>query len=162
MKDANAFLKRLVLVAAIGALSLVNVAYGHGGGGGKGTGGSGGGGGSASSGGHSASGTGGGHSASGTGGSHSASGTGGGHSATASGHAATASAHSASASKSTHKALDPANVSQTEMGNPSIHVRVFRIFQQRPSTGYTTQYRETNNDEWRRKHQRLFLGFIRY
>jgi hypothetical protein len=144
MKDANAFLKRLVLVAAIGALSLVNVAYGHGGGGGKGTGGSGGGGGSASSGGHSAS------------------GTGGGHSATSSGHAATASAHSASASKSTHKALDPANVSQTEMGNPSIHVRVFRIFQQRPSTGYTTQYRETNNDDWRRKHQRLFLGFIRY
>ena len=142
MMDANAFLKRLVLVAAIGVLSLVNVAYGHGGGGGKGTGGSGGGGGSASSGGHSAS------------------GTSGGHSATASGHAATASAHSASASKSTHKALDPANVS--EMGNPSIHVRVFRIFRQQPSTGYTTQYRETNNDDWRRKHQRLFLGFIRY
>jgi hypothetical protein len=31
-----------------------------------------------------------------------------------------------------------------------------------PSTGYTTQYRDTNNEEWRRKHQRLFLGFIRY
>jgi hypothetical protein len=143
MMDANAFLKRLVLVAAIGALSLVNVAYAHGGGG-KGTGGSGGGGGSASSGGHSAS------------------STSSGHSATASGHAATASAHSASASKSTHNAHDPANVSRTEMGNPSIHVRVVRIFQQPQSTGYTTQYREMNNDDWRHRHQRLFLGFIRY
>ena len=142
MMDANAFLGRMLLVAGISALSIMNVAYAHGGGGGgKGTGGSSGGGsassGSSSNGGHSAS-------------------------STSSGHAATASAHSASASKSSHNPHDPPNVSQSAMGNPAFHVRVFRIFQQPPSTGYTTQYREMNNEDWRRKHQRLFLGFIRY
>lgn len=140
MMDANAFLRRMLLVAAVSALSMG--AYAHGGGGGKGTGGSSGGGsassGSSSSGGHSAS-------------------------STSGGHAATASAHSAaSASKSSHNPHDPPNVSQSAMGNPAFHVRVFRIFQQAPSTGYTTQYREMNNEDWRRKHQRLFLGFIRY
>ena len=148
MLDANAFLKRLLLVAAIGALSLVNVAYGHGGGGGKGTGGSSAGG-SASSGSSSS-------------GGHSASSTSGGHSTTASGHTATVSGRSATVSKSSHNAPDPANVSQSAMVNPTFqHVRVFRIFQQSPSTGYTTQYRE-NNDDWRRKHQHLLFGFIRY
>jgi hypothetical protein len=43
MMDANAFLRRMLLVAGISALSMVNVAYAHGGGG-KGTGGSSGGG----------------------------------------------------------------------------------------------------------------------
>lgn len=143
MLDANAFLKRLLLVAAIGALSLVNVGYGHGGGGGKGTGGSSGGG-SVSSG-------------SSSNGGHSASSTSGGHSTTASGHTATLSGHSATVSKSSHNAPDPPNGSQSAM----VHGRVVRIFQQSPITGYTTQYRETN-DEWRRKHQHLLFGFIRY
>lgn len=46
MMDANAFLRRTLLVAGISALSMVNVAYAHGG---KGTGGSSGGGSSSSS-----------------------------------------------------------------------------------------------------------------
>jgi hypothetical protein len=141
MMDANAFLRRMLLVAAVSALSMVNVAYAHGGGGGKGTGGSSGGG-SASSGSSSSSG-------------HSASSTSGGHSATSPGHAATASKGSRIANN------DPISLSQS--ANPtSQHIRVYRIFQQVPSTGYTTQYREMNNEEWRRKHDRLFLGFIRY
>jgi hypothetical protein len=65
MSEANAFLKRMLLVAAISALSSVNVAYAHGGG--HGSGGSTGGGsassGSSSSGGHSTSSTSAGHSA---------------------------------------------------------------------------------------------------
>ena len=160
MMDANAFLKRLLLVVSIGALSLVNVASGHGGGhgsGGSGGGGSSGGGhgsggsagGGSSSGGHSASASTSGHSASASSGSHSAS--------------ATSASHSTTASKSTHVAADPVSVSQSAMKNPTFqHVRVFRIFQNQPSTGYTTQYRETNDEDWRRKHQRVFLGFIRY
>ena len=136
MMDANAFLKRLLPVAVVGALSLANVAYGHGGhgSGGSGAGGSSGGGGS-SSGGHSSSTSTGGHSA-----------------------AATSAGHSTMASKGSRVAADPASIS----GKPNINVRVVRIFQQPQSTGYTTQYREMNNEDWRRKHQRLFLGFIRY
>jgi hypothetical protein len=136
MMYANAFLKRLLLVAVVGALSLVNVAYGHGGhgSGGSGAGGSSGGGGSSSGG-------------------HSSSTSPGGHSATA-----TSASHSTMASKGSRVAADPVSVS----GKPNINVRVVRIFQQPQSTGYTTQYREMNNEDWRRKHQRLFLGFIRY
>lgn len=145
--DANAFLRRMLLVAAISALSVVNVAYAHGGGGGKGTGGSSGGG-SASSGSSSS-------------GGHSASSTNGGHSVAASSHTVATSGHTAIASKSGRWAHDPANFSQSPKETFQ-HVRVDRIFQQQPSTGYTTQYREINNDDWRRKHQRLFLGFIRY
>ena len=136
MMYANAFLKRLLLVAVVGALSLVNVAYGHGGhgSGGSGAGGSSGGGGSSSGG-------------------HSSSTSPGGHSATA-----TSASHSTMASKGSRVAADPVSVS----GKPNNNVRVVRIFQQPQSTGYTTQYREMNNEDWRRKHQRLFLGFIRY
>ena len=138
MMDANAFLRRMLVVAAVSVLSVG--AYAHGGGGGKGTGGSSGGGsagsGSSSSGGHSASSTNGGHSVG-------------------------ASSHTATASKGSRAAHDPRNFSQSP-NQTFQHVRVYRIFEQRPSTGYTTQYRETNNDDWRRKHQRLFLGFIRY
>ena len=138
MMDANAFLRRMLLVAAVSAVSMVNVANGNGGG--KGTGGS-----SGGSGGNGSS------SSSG----HSASSTSNGHSATAPGHSATTSKGSRFANN------DPVSLSQS--ANPtSQHVRVYRIFQQVPSTGYTTQYREMNNEDWRRKHQRLFLGFIRY
>jgi hypothetical protein len=145
MTDANAFLRRMLVVAAVSVLSMG--AYAHGGGGGKGTGGSSGGG-SASSGSSSS-------------GGHSAPSANGGHSATASSHAVTTSGHTATASKGSRRANDPVNVSQSSNATFQ-HVRVYRIFQQQPSTGYTTQYRETNNDDWRRKHQRLFLGFIRY
>jgi hypothetical protein len=141
MMDANAFLKRLLLVAAVSALSMVNIASAHGGGG-KGTGGSGSGGGSAASGSSSS-----GHSASSTNGGHSPSNTSAGHVATT--------------SKGRQPARDPVSVSQSANATNQ-QVRVYRIFQQAPSTGYTTQYRETNNEDLRRKHQRLFLGFIRY
>jgi len=129
MMDGKAFLRRLLLVAAVSALSMVSVAYAHGGGG-KGTGGSSGGG-SASSG-----------------------------SSSSGGHSVGASSHRATASKGSRAAHDPPNFSQSP-NQTFQHVRVYRIFEQRPSTGYTTQYREANNDDWRRKHQRLFLGFIR-
>jgi hypothetical protein len=138
MVDANALLRRLLLVAVVSALSMVNVAYAHGGG--HGSGGS--------------SGSGSGSSGSSSGSGHSASSTSGGHSASASGKAATA-------SKGSHSTRDPVSVSNSANATYQ-HVRVYRIFQQVPSTGYTTQYRDTNNEEWRRKHQRLFLGFIRY
>ena len=144
MMDANAFLRRMLVVAAVSVLSMG--AYAHGGGG-KGTGGSSGGG-SASSGSSSS-------------GGHSSSSTNGGHSVAASSHAVTTSGHTATASKGSRRANDPVNVSQSSNATFQ-QVRVYRIFQQQPSTGYTTQYRETNNDDWRRKHQRLFLGFIRY
>jgi hypothetical protein len=144
MMDANAFLRRMLVVAAVSALSMG--AYAHGGGG-KGTGGSSGGG-SASSGSSSS-------------GGHSSNSTNGGHSVAASSHAVTTSGHTSTASKGSRRANDPVNVSQSPNATFQ-HVRVYRIFQQQPSTGYTTQYRETNNDDWRRKHQRLFLGFIRY
>jgi hypothetical protein len=144
MMDANAFLRRMLVVAAVSALSMG--AYAHGGGG-KGTGGSSGGG-SASSGSSSS-------------GGHSSNSTNGGHSVATSSHAVTTSGHTSTASKGSRRANDPVNVSQSSNATFQ-HVRVYRIFQQQPSTGYTTQYRETNNDDWRRKHQRLFLGFIRY
>ncbi|MBV8274747.1 MAG: hypothetical protein JO170_05720 [Verrucomicrobia bacterium] len=129
MKNANALLKRALLLAAIGALSMMNIAYAHGGGG-KGTGGSNGGG-SASSG-----------------------------SSSSNGHSATASGHTATGSKGSRFANhDPASQS----ANPTNqHIRVYRVFQQTPSTGYTTQYRDINNEDWRRKHNRVFLGFIHY
>ena len=129
MMDGKAFLRRMLLVAAVSALSMVSVAYAHGGGG-KCTGGSSGGG-SASSG-----------------------------SSSSGGHSVGASSHRATASKGSRAAHDPPNFSQSP-NQTFQHVRVYRIFEQRPSTGYTTQYREANNDDWRRKHQRLFLGFIR-
>jgi hypothetical protein len=144
MMDANAFLRRTLVVAAVSVLSMG--AYAHGGGG-KGTGGSSGGG-SASSGSSSS-------------GGHSSSSTNGGHSVAASSHAPTTSGHTATASKDRRQAHDPLNLSQSSNATFQ-HIRVYRIFQQQPSTGYTTQYRETNDDDWRRKHQRLFLGFIRY
>jgi hypothetical protein len=146
MMDANAFLRRMLLVGAVSALSLVNVAYAHGGGGGKGTG--------SSSGGGSAS------SGSSSSGGHSASSTNGGHAGTASSHSVTTSSHTATAAKGNRWAHDPANLSQSPNATFQ-QVRVVRIFHQQQSTGYTTQYRETNNDD-QRKHQRLFLGFIRY
>jgi len=150
MTDGNAFLRRTLVVAAVTVLSMG--AYAHGGGG-KGTGGSSGGGsassGSSSSGGHS------------SGGGHSSSSTNGGHSVAASSHAVTTSGRTATASKNNRQARDPVALSQSSNATFQ-HIRVYRIFQQVPSTGYTTQYRETNNEEWRRKHQRLFLGFIRY
>jgi hypothetical protein len=144
MMDANAFLRRTLVVAAVSVLSMG--AYAHGGGG-KGTGGSSGGG-SASSGSSSS-------------GGHSSSSTNGGHSVAASSHAVTTSGHTATASKNNRQARDPVNLSQSSNATFQ-HIRVYRIFQQIPSTGYTTKYRETNDEEWRRKHQRLFLGFIRY
>jgi hypothetical protein len=131
--DANAFLRRMLLVIAIAGLPFANVASAHGG---HGSGGSGGGGGSSS----------------------------GGHSAGASGHSAsaTSTSHSTTASKGSHVA-DPVSVSQSTMNNPTFnHVRVYRIFQQVPSTGYTTQYRDTSSDEWKRRHPHLLFGFIRY
>jgi hypothetical protein len=141
--DANAFLKRLLLVVAIGALSVVSVAYAHGGGG-HGTGGSSGGGsassGSSSSGGHSAS-------------------------AMSGGHSVSASGHSAVASKVSHSAIDPSNVSQTGVTQTAHEGRFHmnRVFVQRaPSTGYNSQNIPTNNEDWQRKHQRLLFGFIRY
>jgi hypothetical protein len=137
MMEVNASLKRLLLIGAISALSLVNVAHAHGGHG------------SGGSGGHGS-----GSSGSSSGGGHSSSSTSAGHSTTASGHVATT-------SKGSHSARDPVNVSQSP--NPTFQqVRVFRIFQPVPSTGYTTQYRDINNEDWRRKHQRLLFGFIRY
>jgi hypothetical protein len=140
MVDANALLKRMLLVAVVSAVSMMNVAYAHGGG--HGTGGS--------------SGSGSGSSGSSGGSGHSGGSTSGGHSATASGKSTTA-------SKGSQPARDPVSVSNSAKANATYqNVRVYRIFQQIPSTGYTTQYRETNNDDWRRKHQRLFLGFIRY
>jgi hypothetical protein len=144
MMDANAFLRRTLVVAAVSVLSMGAYARG---GGGKGTGGSSGGG-SASSG-------------SSSGGGHSSSSTNGGHSVAASSHAVTTSGHTATASKNNRQARDPVNLSQSSNATFQ-HIRVYRIFQQIPSTGYTTKYRETNDEEWRRKHQRLFLGFIRY
>jgi hypothetical protein len=144
MMDANAFLRRMLVVAAVSVLSMG--AYAHGGGG-KGTGGSSGGG-SAGSGSSSS-------------GGHSSNSTNGGHSVAASSHAPTTSGHTATASKDRRQAHDPLNLSQSSNATFQ-HIRVYRIFQQQPSTGYTTQYRETNDDDWRRKHQRLFLGFIRY
>jgi hypothetical protein len=72
MMDANAFLRRTLLVVGISALSMVNVAYAHGG---KGTGGSSGGGstssGSSSGSGHSVSSTNAGHTATVSNGTHS-------------------------------------------------------------------------------------------
>jgi hypothetical protein len=127
MIDGNAFLKRMLVAAAVSVLSMGTYAHG---GGGKGTGGSSGGG-SASSG-----------------------------SSSSGGHSVGASSHRATASKGSRAAHDPPNFSQSP-NQTFQHVRVYRIFEQRPSTGYTTQYREANNDDWRRKHQRLFLGFIR-
>ncbi|HEX4200219.1 MAG TPA: hypothetical protein VHY59_01770, partial [Chthoniobacterales bacterium] len=94
-------------------------------------------------------------------GGHSASSANGGHSVAASSHTAATSGHTVPASKGSRLAHDPPNLSQSPNATFQ-QVRIFRIFQQPPSTGYTTQYRETNNDDWRRKHQRLFLGFIRY
>src|ERR1700747_2856300 len=136
MMGANAFLRRMLLVAAVSALSMG--AYAHGGGGGKGTGGS--------SGGGSA------NSSSSSSGGHSAGSTNGGHSATASSHGVTASGHTATTPKGNRAAGEPSNVSDSTTATFQ-HVRVFRIFEQQPSTGYTTQYRETNNEDWRRKHQ---------
>ena len=149
MMDANAFLKRSLLVAAVSALSMVNVAYAHGGGG-HGSGGSSGGG-SASSGSSSS-------------GGHSASGMSGGHSAVAAGHSAVATGHSAVASKVSHAALDPANVSLTAGPNHTIHeARGSHLFVQRvQSTGQYPLDNQMNNEDWRRKHQRLLFGFIRY
>jgi hypothetical protein len=74
--DANAFLKRMLLVVGISALSMVNVAHAHGG---KGTGGSSSSGASSSSG-HSASSTSSGHSTSSTNGGHTTSASKGSHS----------------------------------------------------------------------------------
>jgi hypothetical protein len=150
MMDANAFLKRLLLVAAVSALSMVNVAYAHGGGG-HGTGGSSGGGGSASSGSSSS-------------GGHSASGMSSGHSAVAAGHSAVAAGHSAVASKVSHTALDPTNVSLTAGPTHTIHeARLSHAFVQRfQSTGQYPLDNQMNNEDWRRKHQRLLFGFIRY
>jgi hypothetical protein len=128
----------MLLVIAITVLSLTNAASAHGGhgSGGSGGGGSAGGGGSSS----------------------------GGHSSGTSGHStsATSTSHSTTASKGGHVAADPISVSQS-MVNPTYnHIRVYRIFQQVPSTGYTTQYREIPNDEWKRRHPHLLFGFIPY
>ncbi|MGA7128189.1 MAG: hypothetical protein WBZ19_17895 [Chthoniobacterales bacterium] len=131
--DANAFLRRMLLVIAIAGLPFANVASAHGG---HGSGGSGGGGGS----------------------------SGGGHSAGTSGHSAsaTSASRSTTASKGSHVAADPVSVSQSRVDPTYNHIRVYRIFQQVPSTGYTTQYRDTSSDEWKRRHPHLLFGFIRY
>ncbi|MBV9734132.1 MAG: hypothetical protein JO275_15265 [Verrucomicrobia bacterium] len=125
----------MLLVSAVSALSVG--AYAHGGG--KGTGGSSGGG-SASSG-----------SSSGSG--HSASSTSGGHSATS-----TTSGHSATASKGTHS-TDPA---QSGVNGRTFQEGRFRVFvQPGRGSGYNSQNTVSTTED-RRKHQRLFLGFIRY
>jgi hypothetical protein len=143
MMDANAFLKRMLLLAAISAFSVVNAAYAHGGGG-HGTGGSSGGG-SASSGSSSSSG----HSGSSTSSGHSGSSTSGGHSATA--------------SKGSRSVADPNNSSQSGVTARTVHEGRFRVFvQPGRSTGYNSQNTGTNNEDWKRKHQRLLFGFIRY
>jgi hypothetical protein len=97
----------------------------------------------------------GGSSGGGSGSSGSSSGTGGGHSAssTSSGHSAPA-----SASKGTQSAHDPVNLSQAPNA-PYQGIRVYRIFQQPASTG---EYRESANDDWKRRHPHLLFGFIRY
>jgi hypothetical protein len=134
MMDANAFLKRMLLLAAISAFSVVNAAYAHGGGG-HGTGGSSGGG-SASSGSSSSSG-------------HSGS--------------STSSGHSATASKGSRSVADPNNSSQSGVTARTVHEGRFRVFvQPGRSTGYNSQNTGTNNEDWKRKHQRLLFGFIRY
>jgi hypothetical protein len=138
MMDANAFLRRMLLVAGISALSMVNVAYAHGGGG-KGTGGSSGGG--STSGGSS---SGSGHSASSTSSGHSMSSTNGGHTATA--------------SKGSHSATDPAQSGT----NAHFQEGRFRVFvQPGHGSGYNSQNTGATSED-QRKHKRLFLGFIRY
>jgi hypothetical protein len=137
--DANAFLRRMLLVIAIAGLPFANVASAHGG--------------------HGSGGSGGGVGSSGGGGSSS-----GGHSAGNSGHSASATttSHSTTDSKGSHVAADPVSVSQSRVDPTFNHIRVYRIFQQVPSTGYTTQYRDTSSDEWKRRHPHLLFGFIRY
>ena len=158
MKDANAFLKRMLLVVAISALSLANVVYAHGGG--HGSGGSSGGSGSSGSsggGGHSSGSTSGGHSSSSTSGGHSSSSTSGGHSASS-----TSGGHSATASKGGRSAADPSNVSQSPATTSrTIHEgRAFHVFEQHGSSyGYNSQNTETNR---RRLHWRRLFGFIPY
>jgi hypothetical protein len=132
MMDANAFLRRTLLVAGISALSMVNVAYAHGG---KGTGGSSGGGSSSSS-----SSSGSGHSASSTSSGHSVSSTGG---------------HTATVSKGT-VSTDPAQSGT----NAHFHEGRFRV-QPGPGSGYNSQNTATTTVD-QRKPKRLFLGFIRY
>jgi hypothetical protein len=133
--EANAFLRRMLLVIAIIVLPLANVAFAHGG---HGTGGSSGGGSGSSSGSGGSSGS--------TGGGHSGSGTSAGHSTTA--------------SKNTHSAPDPISLSQSAVGRQTFNqIRVYRIFQQPASTG---EYRETTSDDWKRRHPHLLFGFIRY
>jgi hypothetical protein len=148
MMDANAFLKRMLLVVAISALSLANVVDAHGG---HGSGGSSGGSGSSGSSG------GGGHSSSSTGGGHSSSSTSGGHSASVSG-------HSASASTVGHSAPDPSNVSQSPAttGHTVHEARIHVFVQPGRSTGYNSQNTAANNEDWQRKHHHLLFGFIRY
>jgi hypothetical protein len=145
MTDVNAFIKRALLAAAISVLPLANTASAHGGG--HGSGGSGGSGGSSGS-------SGGGHSSSGSNGGHSSSSTSGG--------------HAAAASKVGHPATDPpanpSNGSQSVATGHGMHSgKVHRAFaQQGQSTGYNQQNAETNQDDWRRRHPHLLLGFIRY
>jgi hypothetical protein len=137
MMDANAFLKRMLLVVGISALSMVNVAHAHGG---KGTGGSSGGG-SSSSGASSSSSSGSGHSASSTSSGHSMSSTNGG--------------HTTSASKGSHS-TDPAQSGT----NAHFQQGRFRV-QPGHSSGYNSQNTVTTTED-QRKNKRLFLGFIRY
>jgi hypothetical protein len=146
MMDANAFLKRMLLVVGISALSMVNVAHAHGG---KGTGGSSGGG-SSSSGASSSSSSGSGHSASSTSSGHSASSTSSGHSMSS-----TNGGHTTSASKGSHS-TDPAQSGT----NAHFQQGRFRV-QPGHSSGYNSQNTVTTTED-QRKNKRLFLGFIRY
>jgi hypothetical protein len=133
MLNANAFLRRMLLVVGISALSMVNVAYAHGG---KGTGSSSGGGSSSSS------------SSSGSG--HSASSTSSGHSTSS-----TNAGHTATVSKGTHS-IDPAQSGT----NAHFQQGRFRV-QPGHGSGYNSQNTVTTTED-QRKPKRLFLGFIRY
>jgi hypothetical protein len=137
MMDANALLRRTLLVVGISALSMLNVAYAHGG---KGTGGSSGGG-SSSSGASSSSSSGSGHSASSTSSGHSVSTTNAGHTATV--------------SKGTHS-TDPAQSGT----NAHFQQGRFRV-QPGHGSGYNSQNTVTTTED-QLKPKRLFLGFIRY
>jgi hypothetical protein len=139
MLDANACFRRMFLVVGISALSMVNLAYAHGG---KGTGGSSGGG-STSSGASSSSSGGSGHSASSTSSGHSVS--------------STTAGHTATVSKGTHS-TDPAQ-SGTNAHFQQGRVRVF--VQPGHGSGYNSQNTVTTTED-QRKPKRLFLGFIRY
>jgi hypothetical protein len=147
--DANSFLKRIILIALVGALpTFISVA-------------------SPGSGGHSSSGSGGGHSSSGSGGGHSSSGSGGGHSSGGS-----SGGHSSRGSNGGHFASDPGSANVAVGTGPSVsgtHVRSStahkvsvsaantRIFSSGGPSGHGSW---DGNDDWWHHRRRLLFGFL--